>query len=229
MSHVKSLPGSKQMLQLKTCWYGMRQRCLNPKSESYPDYGGRGIGICREWLGSFKTFRTWALLNGYSPGLEIDRRDNEKGYSPGNCRWVSGSVNSQNKRKRRGSVSSYLGVSKVGRYWQSLIQRDGNRQRLGWFTSDVAAAIAYDIAAVEIYGPDARVNFRPGKRPSISVDEHRRKGRGYSARIVAIGSDSKSIAAWGRELGVSRQRAKQLFDAGQLSSRVLESQRKATA
>lgn len=80
-----------------TIWNGMKARCLNPKATSYKNYGGRGIGICDEWL-TFANFHNWAIRNGYQDGLELDRADNDKGYCPENCRWVSKSYNRAHRR-----------------------------------------------------------------------------------------------------------------------------------
>ena len=80
-----------------TIWCGMKARCLNPKSISYRNYGARGISICREWL-SFKAFHEWAIANGYSDGLQLDRIDNDGDYCPSNCRWVTRTENARNTR-----------------------------------------------------------------------------------------------------------------------------------
>ena len=81
-------------------WNSMKQRCSNPKTKQYNDYGGRGIKVCKEWVKSYITFRDWAVLNGYAKGLCIDRTDNDAGYNPGNCRWATYSVNLQNSRPK---------------------------------------------------------------------------------------------------------------------------------
>lgn len=74
------------------------ERCYNPKCPAFHNYGGRGILVCDEWRADYLAFENWAFSNGYEPHLEIDRIDNNKGYSPENCRWVTSIVNARNKR-----------------------------------------------------------------------------------------------------------------------------------
>ena len=87
-------------------WGGMKQRVLNQKYSRYKDYGGRGITICDEWKNDFAAFAEWAIAHGYDDQAAkgqctIDRIDNDKGYSPENCRWVSMAVQATNKRPRK--------------------------------------------------------------------------------------------------------------------------------
>ena len=78
----------------------MKQRCSNPKSRVYRHYGGRGIAVCEEWENSFEAFYR-DMGPSYKEGLEIDRIDNDKDYSPSNCRWATRSENMRNTRRNR--------------------------------------------------------------------------------------------------------------------------------
>ena len=79
-------------------WDSMRQRCTNSNHANYKDYGGRGIDVCPEWLNDFEAFHDWSMANGFSDDLSIDRIDNDKGYSPDNCRWVDAKTQIRNRR-----------------------------------------------------------------------------------------------------------------------------------
>lgn len=83
--------------KLYHCWNGMIRRCSEPNHIAWHNYGGRGIYVCDEWK-DLDEFMKWALGSGYERGLQIDRIDNESGYFPSNCRWVSLRDNRNNTR-----------------------------------------------------------------------------------------------------------------------------------
>lgn len=85
------------------CWSNMLQRCRNPKHPQFHDYGGRGIVVCQRWRDSYEAFLTDMGPRPFA-GAEIDRRDNEGGYEPTNCRWVDRTTNARNKRNSRRDV-----------------------------------------------------------------------------------------------------------------------------
>lgn len=84
--------------RLRSIYTGIKSRCYNKNHMTYKSYGGRGILMCDEWLNDNKVFFKWALYNGYKDNLSIDRIDNDKGYSPDNCRWISLSEQQKNRR-----------------------------------------------------------------------------------------------------------------------------------
>lgn len=89
--------GRDKRPNLYRIWANIKERCNNPNQARYKDYGGRGIKLCEEWS-TFKPFRAWVLSNGWKHGLQVDRRDNDKGYSPENCRIVTRHEQQQNRR-----------------------------------------------------------------------------------------------------------------------------------
>ncbi len=81
-------------------WQAMKRRCYNPNVHQYSDYGGRGIRVCERWLHSFENFLA-DMGPKPTPQHTIDRKDGDKDYTPGNCRWATDGEQRRNKRTTR--------------------------------------------------------------------------------------------------------------------------------
>ena len=134
----KTITHGLSKMRLYHTYSHMIDRCHNPKAKSYKNYGGRGIVVCDEWKKDFTKFYEWSMANGYSETLTIDRIDNEKGYSPENCRWVNSVIQSNNRRNNR--YVTYNGITKTVSDWsrESGIKAGTIISRLnkGWSIED---------------------------------------------------------------------------------------------
>lgn len=93
--------------------YDMIRRCYNPNCANYKHYGARGITVCDDWRGEFglNNFRKWALTNGYSKELSLDKIDNDGQYSPENCRWTTRREQNINKRPSIKGSTGFVGIN----------------------------------------------------------------------------------------------------------------------
>ena len=106
--------------RLRWVYKQMLRRTTNQKHRLYKDYGARGIKVCDEWLNNYQAFEKWAYKNGYDDNAQkysqtLDRIDNNKGYSPDNCRWVSMKIQNNNTRKNK--YITYKGITKTMQQW----------------------------------------------------------------------------------------------------------------
>lgn len=120
-------------------WAQMKGRCYYPKYINYDCYGERGITVCDEWKNDFSCFMKWALDNGYTDELTLDRIDNDKGYSPDNCRWITGKEQANNRRNNH--YVTYNGITKTISQWSEITGIDygclkSRITKLGWDIKD---------------------------------------------------------------------------------------------
>ena len=117
----------KTAVTLLQCRRDIIRRCTDLRNKDYGRYGGRGITVCDDWVdpkNGAENFLKWAMNSGWKPGLTIDRKDNNSGYSPANCRWATSVEQAYN---RRSNVSINLDVpTKV---LQRILKIDGIRFR----------------------------------------------------------------------------------------------------
>lgn len=104
--------------RLHKIWQNMRNRCRNSNTLDYKYYGGRGIKICEDW-NTYTVFEQWAMDNGYSDTLTLDRVDVNGNYCPNNCRWVTRKEQSNNKRNLR--IIEYQGKMKTLTQWSEIL------------------------------------------------------------------------------------------------------------
>lgn len=132
-------------------WAAMLTRCYNKNREDYKYYGGRGITVYDKWKNDFTIFKKWALKNGYKEGLTIDRKNNNLGYFPKNCRWVTHKIQMTNRGLQKTNTSGFEGVSfdKECKKWKAQISINNKRTRLGRFNTAEKASETYQKAKKE--------------------------------------------------------------------------------
>jgi lambda repressor-like predicted transcriptional regulator len=134
-------------------WQAMLQRCENPNSQVYANYGGRGISVCSEWH-RFENF--YRDMGDRPAGYSLDREDNNGNYERDNCRWTTTDVQANNKRRNRvieinghkktlAQWAEYAGLS-----WATLRQR---LDRMGW---DIERALTDAIKEPVTYSFDGK-------------------------------------------------------------------------
>lgn len=97
-------------------WQAMVARCTNSAHHDYRNYGGRGITVCERWKESFPTFLE--DMGEAEPGLTLDRKDNNLGYSKENCRWADRKT--QNRNTRRTRWLTVNGVTRALSEWAEI-------------------------------------------------------------------------------------------------------------
>jgi hypothetical protein len=179
-------------------WSAMIARCENVNNKRYQHYGGRGIGICPKWRGSFLAF--YVDMGERPPGHQIDRINNNAGYSPENCRWVTPRENQLNKNNNR--RIEFRGEIKTVSQWAEKIGAE-----LGLRPNTVALRIRDGIPPEFAFTKrGSRAKMKPPKfrtekccsrcRTTKPLIEYHRKAASWDGRFhmckVCVGKRDKS-------------------------------------
>ena len=131
--------------RLYNTWNNMMKRCYNMNTDSYVNYGGKGIIVCERWHNVANFIED--MFPSFEEGLTLDRRDASGNYEMANCRWVDRNTQAQNTRKIMiTNTSGYRGVcwhKSIGK-WIVQIQINSRIKHLGCFTNPEEGARAYD-------------------------------------------------------------------------------------
>lgn len=106
-------------VRLEGIYTGIKDRCYNTHNKVYRFYGAKGVKVCDEWLNNPQAFNDWALSNGYTEELTIDRINPDKDYCPENCRWIT--MNQNAKWKSTTNRITVNGITDSGRGWSARL------------------------------------------------------------------------------------------------------------
>lgn len=141
-----------------TAWKNMRTRCYSKKSPEYKNYGARGIDVCERWRNNCAAF--FEDMGLCPDGMTLDRIDNNKGYAPENCHWVSPKDNCRNMR--RTLMLTFNGETKPLKLWAEELRMCyetlKNRLDRGWSTEQTLSTppLAHDMYRVRYLTFDGR-------------------------------------------------------------------------
>ena len=172
----------------------MKSRCYNKHDKDFTDYGGRGVKICRRWLGSCETFIS-------DMGLRPDRRyrldrfpNTDGDYKPGNCRWATSKENARNKRASAHRFLVFAGRRQMLCQWveELGIPRTtiATRLRLGWSTKDALTT------------------------PSRKREPNKRSKIPKNMKPITYRGQTRSRGQWSRLIGVSHPTISNRLNAG---------------
>ena len=161
--------------KLFNVWASMRYRCL-PRWKDRKNYFDRGISVCGEW-DRFSVFKEWAYSNGYVEGLDIDRKDNDSGYRPDNCRFVARIINTSNRRNtvmvdyNGRKISLTILKMELGLSMETY-NRIRRRLKSGWdfmkAMEEPPRSTGYTIGKVEVVDVDSGITYDSIKDAALS-------------------------------------------------------------
>lgn len=130
-------------------WQSMKKRCYNKNCDAYKNYGARGITVCEEWRNNFSSFHQWAVDNGYSNTLTIERKDVNGNYEPLNCSWAT--TKEQSVNKRNVPLYSHNGETKDLKNWclELGLNYSSVWRRINYYGYDFDKAIGYNVDSIK--------------------------------------------------------------------------------
>jgi len=115
--------------RLYVMWNNMKSRCNNPNNQDFHSYGGRGIKLCNDWHNNSLKFMNWALSNGYSDDLSIERIDVNGNYEPKNCKFIPMVDQALNRGTRVDNKFGENGINYDERKNKYIVRVTINRER----------------------------------------------------------------------------------------------------
>ncbi len=189
--------------RLRKVWNGMKYRCYSPHSDSYKNYGGRGITVCDEWLGEngFEHFHAWAMTNGYDENAPkgectIDRIDNNKGYSPNNCRFVNIKAQANNKRNNH------------------LVDLGGNK---------VTVAEATDMTGLNYNTMLGRIKRGWGCDTAVDTPLNEKKSTAHNNKTYEYNGEHYTIGEISKKFGIDKRTFRTRLEKGMTVAQAIES------
>lgn len=158
-------------------WVSMKQRCLNPNSENYSNYGGRGITVCEEWKDSFLAFFNYV---GPRPeGTSLDRIEVNGNYEPGNVRWATEEEQCNNRTNAR------------------TITSNGKTQTIAQWSRETGVAFATIHARLKRGWPPEKAldPFVSQTKDRVIVSKR--------TRMIEHGGKTQNLTEWAKETGIN--------------------------
>lgn len=219
-------------------WRQMRMRCELPTHRQFKDYGGRGIQVCERW----QVFVNFLADMGPRPsGRSLDRRENDQGYSPENCRWATKEEQATNKRSTRWADVDGKKVPLIDLARQAGLNPGTVYARIdaGWSWQDAVGKTVKQAlkerpgAALYSYMGETRSLTDWAQKLGVSkVLLSKRLDRGWTfkqavetpnkknpestvrRRLISFSGKTQSLTAWARELGIPYGTLKRRFHLG---------------